>query len=117
MKRNDEEELARVRLQLGQAEEQRDAAMYELAEFKKMLAERVPGDDATWILKSWSNCLGNMLYPKSHWIDALAKTTRLLNSDKRAAEGQRDALQLECNQLKAELEKYAKAPAKKARAG
>jgi len=69
--------LAETRLKLGHAEEAKAAAEYELAEFKKLFQFDPDGDSyATVVLRSWSNCLDNVLVPKHHWIDALAITTR-----------------------------------------
>jgi hypothetical protein len=80
-------ELAHCRINLAQAQEQLAAVQYEFAAFKELFygIDPTTNDYAMMVMKSWQNALKNRLYPKSHWIDALAITTRaVVERDMRA---------------------------------
>ncbi len=59
----------------------------QLAEARtEVVAARNKGKEE--IMNTWLRCLGDQVYPKSHCIDALGKTTRLLTEDRNTAQAQ-----------------------------
>lgn len=100
------EDLENLQHQLAQMQHKVEAAEakeYEANSVLQMFKDAKPDGSAESYLRIWQNCLGDRLYPKSHWIDALGKTTRLLNSDKRMAESNCDQLRTELEQCRKDL--------------
>jgi hypothetical protein len=101
--------LRDISIRCQQAEEERDAARYELEQMARMFRDAKPDGTAESYLRIWSNCLNNMLYPKAHWIDALGMTTRRLNSDKERAESKFAQAAVTIQKLESEREVMVKA--------
>jgi septal ring factor EnvC (AmiA/AmiB activator) len=96
-------ELEECQRRCGASEDKESTLQYELTELQKILDGFTPDDKALTVMRIWSNCLGNMTYPKAHWIDSLGKTTRLLNADKVKAQQERDTLRTQLTSLQQQL--------------